>query len=74
MLALQHPAPRFIRLSMSGERGEIRFGGERRPLSKEAEIVEFDFADDLKHSPFLRFEVDGSCKIFWAEIVGVAGL
>ena len=70
ILALQHPAPQFIRLLMSGERGEIRFGDERRPIFKEAGIVEFDLVDNLSRSPFLQFEVDGSCQIFWAEILG----
>jgi acetyltransferase-like isoleucine patch superfamily enzyme len=68
-LALEHPGARVIRLLLGESEGEIGFAGHRRSLPRRSDMLEFELAPQLGQMPFLRFEVDGCCRIHSAELV-----
>jgi hypothetical protein len=70
ILVLQKEKPRAVRLCLSGDRGTtVAFGDSRRTISQSCDVLKFPFGTNSALLPFLRFEVDGHCRIQWAELV-----
>jgi acetyltransferase-like isoleucine patch superfamily enzyme len=69
VLVLEHPRPRAIRLHLSAGRGQIGFSDRGQTMSRGSHCVEFELQADRVDMPFLRFQVDGECRIRCAELV-----
>jgi acetyltransferase-like isoleucine patch superfamily enzyme len=69
ILALQSEAARAVRLGLEGEDGVIGLEGQCQSVPKGWSVVEFPLGQTSRLSPFLRFQLDGHCRIKWAELV-----
>lgn len=70
ILALQHHTPRTVRLCLIGERGTtIAYDRHRRPVPESWGVVDFAVDSGSSSLPFLRFQVDGTCQVRWAELL-----